>query len=85
MKIGIINILGSIARFNVSTIDVKGCIFFIFYRTRMSWCLVDKPREREFNHPDILPGQVYDAIQQCTLNFKMRTLACSTGDVSILG
>ncbi|XP_066902842.1 A disintegrin and metalloproteinase with thrombospondin motifs 6 isoform X2 [Halyomorpha halys] len=51
-----------------------------FLHTRIGWCLSDPPDEHDFKYPDILPGQVYDAIHQCSINFRMRTLACRTGE-----
>ncbi|CAH1407507.1 unnamed protein product, partial [Nezara viridula] len=51
-----------------------------FLYTRIGWCLSDPPDEHDFKFPDILPGQVYDAIHQCSINFRMRTLACRTGE-----
>ncbi|XP_073979079.1 A disintegrin and metalloproteinase with thrombospondin motifs 7-like isoform X3 [Rhodnius prolixus] len=51
-----------------------------FVSTHVSWCLSDLPSLHDFIKPNILPGQIYSPIQQCSINFNMKTMACRIGD-----
>ncbi|KAL1139741.1 hypothetical protein AAG570_006719, partial [Ranatra chinensis] len=47
-----------------------------FIATHAGWCLSDIPTDHDFHFPIILPGQVYTAADQCTINFHMKTYPC---------
>lgn len=57
---------------------------YLYSRTHVSWCLSDLPSLHDFIKPNILPGQIYSPIQQCSINFNMKTMACRIGDVCFI-
>jgi hypothetical protein len=53
----------------------------ISFRAHVGWCLSDVPTESTNIYPEVLPGQIYSAADQCNLNFDMEIQPCRIGTV----